>query len=291
MEVTSLFAALFSVLVPTKMWYPANQPINIRVESKDAVTLVLTDFTGKQLPASGAADVTGGEKDVRSIFPQLSNVGTYVLYAVAKGKSLPDFAGTPVVIEIRSEKEGASKGRVHVVPLQSAVMQTGKGPLTMIFYYDIAPVTVDSFLHLALEGYFDGLMFHRIVPGFVIQGGDPRGDGTGGPGYSIDAEFNNHPHEPGALSMARATDPNSAGSQFFICLDYAQTKQLDGKYTVFGKVVDGMNAVNQIAQTPIANPRTGTPAEPQIIQSVTVKPVTAQDNPYKTVFQYKMSDK
>jgi peptidyl-prolyl cis-trans isomerase B (cyclophilin B) len=289
MSVTPLFAVLFSVLVPTKMWYGVDQPDEFRVESKDAVTLVLTDFSGRQLPATGSADTAGGSsKDVKTIFPQLSSLGTYVLYAVPKGKSLPEFVGTPVVIEVRGEKDGPNKPAVtRVEPLRYAVMQTAKGPLTMIFYYDVAPVTVDSFLDLASQGYFDGLTFHRIVPGFVIQGGDPRGDGSGGPGYSLNAEFNNRPHEAGVLSMARTSDPNSAGSQFFVCLNYDQTRQLDGKYTAFGKVVDGMDAVNQIAQAPLADPQSGSPREPQVIQSVMVKAVTAQDNPYKTTFQGK----
>src|SRR5207237_6340734 len=127
---------------PSKMWYGVNQPIEIRIESKDAVTLVLTDFVGKQLPANGPTDVTGGTaKDVKSVFPQLSSLGTYVLYAVAKGKSLPEFVGTPVVIEVRGAKEGPKAPAViRVEPLRYALMQTGKGPLTMIFYYDVAPI-------------------------------------------------------------------------------------------------------------------------------------------------------
>ena len=286
MEVAPLFAALFSVLIPTKMWFGVNQPDTVRIDSKDEVTLVLTDFSGKMLPAKGPADAAGGAtKDLKTIFPELENIGTYVLYAVPKGKTIADFAGTPLVIEVRAEKEGPQAPTVTAVkPLQYAVMQTAKGPVTMIFYYDVAPLTVDSFLKLASEGYYDGLNFHRIVPGFVIQGGDPRGDGTGGPGYSVPAEFNDRPHKEGVLSMARAQDPNSAGSQFFICLDYNRTKALDHNYTVFGTVTDGMNAVNDIAHVPLASEQTGAPRDPQVIQKLTVKPVTAQDNPYKTTF-------
>jgi cyclophilin family peptidyl-prolyl cis-trans isomerase len=239
--------------------------------------------------AKGSADVVGGAtKDIKSVFPQLESIGTYVLYAVPKGKTIADFVGTPLVIEVRGEKEGPPAPTITTVrPLQYAVMQTAKGPITMIFYYDAAPLTVDSFLKLASEGYYDGLTFHRIVPGFVIQGGDPRGDGTGGPGYSLPAEFNDRPHKEGVLSMARAQDPNSGGSQFFICLDYSRTSQLDHKYTAFGMVTEGMNAVNDIARTPIANQQTGAPRDPQVIESVTVKPVTAQDNPYKKFFESK----
>jgi peptidyl-prolyl cis-trans isomerase B (cyclophilin B) len=157
---------------------------------------------------------------------------------------------------------------------------------------------VDNFLALAEQGFFDGLTLHRIAPGFVIQGGDPRGDGTGGPGYTVDAEFSARPHEAGVLSMARSSDPgeapgvmprpefaNSAGSQFFICLDYANTKQLDGKYTVFGKVTSGMEAVKKIAQSPLTSERSETPKEPPVIRKVEVKPVTPADNPYAQILQ------
>jgi cyclophilin family peptidyl-prolyl cis-trans isomerase len=288
MQIAPLFAALFSVLVPTKMWYGVNQPDEIRIDSKDEVTLVLTDFAGKTLPPKGSADVAGGTtKDVKALFPQLGAIGTYALYAVPKGKTIADFEGTPLVIEVRGEKNGLPAPTVTVaVPLQYAVMQTGKGPITMIFYYDVAPLTVDSFLRLSSEGYYDGLTFHRIVPEFVIQGGDPRGDGTGGPGYSLPAEFNDRPHTEGVLSMARAQDPNSGGSQFFICLNYGKTKALDHNYTVFGKVSDGMNVVNEIAHTPLANEQ-GMPKDPQVIEKVTVKPVTAKDNPYRASFESK----
>jgi cyclophilin family peptidyl-prolyl cis-trans isomerase len=166
-------------------------------------------------------------------------------------------------------------------------MTTEQGPITYVFYCDVAPLTVESFLNLSRTGYYDGLTFHRIVPGFVIQGGDPKGDGTGGPGYSIPAEFNDRPHLEGVLSMARSNDPNSGGSQFFVCLDYNGTRQLDGKYTAFGRAVEGMDAVKKIAATPIADPQNGKPAKTQTITKVEVKPVTAAENPYAEMFHLK----
>ena len=169
----------------------------------------------------------------------------------------------------------------------TATFETSRGTIVVDLFADRAPVTVNNFVFLAKDGFFDGLVFHRVIPDFMVQGGDPKGTGTGGPGYSIPAEFNDRPHKEGVLSMARAQDPNSGGSQFFVCLDYARTKMLDHNYTVFGTVTDGMNAVNDIAHTPIANQQTGAPRDPQIIQSVTVKPVTAQDNPYKKFFESK----
>ena len=281
MAFAPIFAALFSVLVPTKMWYAPSQPDEFTNDSKEDITLVLTDFGGKPTDAKGSADVaTGKTVDAKSVFPQLATVGTYVLYAVPKGKSLPDFVGTPVVIEVRAGQGGAEPDVTKVQPLQYAVMQTQSGPITMTFWYDVAPNTVDSFLRLCEQGYYDGLTFHRIIPGFVIQGGDPKGNGSGGPGYSLNAEFNSRKHEAGVLSMARAQDENSAGSQFFICLDYKQTQHLDNKYTAFGKVTDGMKAVEAIAHTPLSDADNGTPAKPPVIEKVTVKPVTPDNNPY-----------
>jgi cyclophilin family peptidyl-prolyl cis-trans isomerase len=138
---------------------------------------------------------------------------------------------------------------------KKAVIETTFGNIELEFFPDVAPGHVENFLKLAGEGFYDGTTFHRVIPGFMIQGGDPntKSDdrsrhGQGGPGYTIDAEFNDKKHEPGVLSMARSTDPNSAGSQFFICV--AASGFLDGQYTVFGKVTSGMDAVNAIVSQP-----------------------------------------
>jgi peptidyl-prolyl cis-trans isomerase B (cyclophilin B) len=132
------------------------------------------------------------------------------------------------------------------------VIKTDKGDIVLEFYPDVAPVTVASFLHLARTGFYNGTRFHRVEPGFVIQGGDPKSRdasaadvGTGGPGYYLPAEFGDRPHDTGTLAMARSSSPDSGGSQFYICL--APQPNLDGQYTVFGKVVSGMNVVNSIA--------------------------------------------
>jgi peptidyl-prolyl cis-trans isomerase B (cyclophilin B) len=286
----SVMAILFSVLTPQKCWFTPTQPITVSVKSDTDVTLVLTDFLGKPIAPKGSADVTANQSvDVKSIFPAAGNPGTYVLYAVAKGQAAApagppkDFLGTPLVIEALADhhRDAAGAMVVHVLPLQYALATTSAGSMTMMFYYDVAPHTVDNFLDLGSKGYFDGVTFHRVVPGFVIQGGDPTGTGMGGPGYQIDAEFNDRPHEEGVLSMARASDPNSAGSQFFVCLDYAQTKQLDNHYTAFGKVVDGMDAVKKIAAGKLADPASGKPENPVAIDKVEVLPVTAKMNPYE----------
>jgi cyclophilin family peptidyl-prolyl cis-trans isomerase len=276
----SLIMSLFSVLMPTKMWYGPSQPITVHVDSATPTTLTLTKFDGTPVTSAAATDspANEGTVDLKTIYPALNEPGTYVLFAVPKGKSVSDFIGTPVVIEVLTEHGAVSTVRVE--PLRYETMTTTDGPFTMAFYYDVAPNHVDSFLRLSSEGFYDGLTFHRILPGFVIQGGDPKGDGTGGPGYSVNAEFNDHKHLEGVLSMARSSDPNSAGSQFFVCLDYKSTVHLDNQYTAFGKVTEGMDAVKKIAATPLSDPQAGTPVTAPVIQKAEVFPVTPGHNPY-----------
>ena len=136
-----------------------------------------------------------------------------------------------------------------------AVIETKFGKIEMELFADKAPGHVKNFKDLAKKGFYDGTIFHRVIPGFMIQGGDPntKSDdrathGMGGPGYSIQAEFNDTPHKRGILSMARSQDPNSAGSQFFIVVKKASF--LDGKYTAFGKVLSGMAVADQIVNAP-----------------------------------------
>jgi len=144
-----------------------------------------------------------------------------------------------------------------------AVIETAKGRIVLEFYEDVAPNHVANFKKLVREGFFDGTRFHRVIPGFVIQGGDPHTKdlakralwGTGGPDERVRAEFNSVPHKRGILSMARSSDPHSAGSQFFVCV--ADVPSLDNQYTVFGNVVEGMDAVDAIVQTPTTD-RNGT---------------------------------
>jgi peptidyl-prolyl cis-trans isomerase B (cyclophilin B) len=125
-----------------------------------------------------------------------------------------------------------------------ARIATAKGEIVFRFYPDDAPQHSAAFIKLARAGFYDGLTFHRYEPGFVIQGGDPSGNGTGGPGYNLDAEFNSQKHLKGTVAMARSSNPNSAGSQFYICIEDAPF--LNNQYTVFGHVVEGQNVVDQI---------------------------------------------
>lgn len=130
---------------------------------------------------------------------------------------------------------------------QTAVIALERGgEIRVEFFPQDAPKTVDNFVTLARKGFYNGLSFHRVVPGFVAQGGDPKGNGTGGPGYTVPAEFNQQKHVRGSLAMARSQHPDSAGSQFYIT--YGAQPHLDGSYTVFGRVVAGMEHVDGIRQ-------------------------------------------
>ncbi|HSB06733.1 MAG TPA: peptidylprolyl isomerase [Thermodesulfobacteriota bacterium] len=133
----------------------------------------------------------------------------------------------------------------------TAIIETKFGNMGVRFFPDVAPNHVNNFAELAKKGFYDGTIFHRIIPNFMIQGGDPNSKdpdrskhGTGGPGYTVKAEFNNKPHKRGTLSMARSAQPDSAGSQFFICV--ADASYLNQKYTVFGEVISGMEVADKI---------------------------------------------
>src|SRR5258708_11423132 len=138
-------------------------------------------------------------------------------------------------------------------------LDTSMGKITLDMLSEVAPGHCTNLLSLAKIGYYDGLIFHRIIKGFMIQGGCPEGSGSGGPGYTIKAEFNAAKHDPGVLSMARTNDPNSAGSQFFICLE--KVTHLDGQYTAFGQTADAasLDVVKKIGTVPTSQDRPRTP--------------------------------
>lgn len=137
----------------------------------------------------------------------------------------------------------------------TAVIETKFGSIEIRFFPDVAPNHVNNFIELAKKGFYDNTIFHRVIPGFMIQGGDSNSKeadksrhGTGGPGYTVKAEFNSKPHKRGAISMARAADPDSAGSQFFICV--ADSNFLDRQYTLFGEVISGIEVADKIVNQP-----------------------------------------
>lgn len=156
-------------------------------------------------------------------------------------------------------------------PIVTIAMENGD-VMKAELYPDIAPISVNNFISLVKKGYYDGLIFHRVINGFMIQGGCPDGTGMGGPGYSIKGEFsqngvtNDLKHEPGVLSMARSVSPNSGGSQFFLM--HKTSPHLDGAYAAFGKVIEGLDIVNKIAETD--TDYSDRPLEPQKMKTVTV---------------------
>jgi peptidyl-prolyl cis-trans isomerase B (cyclophilin B) len=162
-----------------------------------------------------------------------------------------------------------------------AVIKTTQGDMVIRFWSDVAPKTVENFKQLASQGFYDGTAFHRIVKGFMIQGGDPLTKdasaedrwGTGGPGYQVKAEFNDRPHVRGVISMARSRHPDSAGSQFFICL--ADARFLDRQYTAFGELIKGDDVLGRIGDTLTTQSRGGEKSKPTIrvgVESVRIVP-------------------
>ena len=184
-----------------------------------------------------------------------------------------------------TKTEPAKEEQKAVSTNEVAIIKTSAGEMTVEFWSDVAPKTVENFKTLAKKGFYDGTAFHRIIKGFMIQGGDPLTKdptaearwGTGDPGYKIKAEFNDRPHVKGVLSMARSRDPDSAGCQFFICLGTAP--HLDKQYTAFGKVSKGLDVLEAIGNTPVSASAGGEPSKPQKrieVQSVKIVPAAGK---------------
>lgn len=171
--------------------------------------------------------------------------------------------GAGQVLSAEEKKEAPMNASNEV-----AIIKTSEGEMVAEFWNDAAPNTIENFKKLARSGFFDGTTFHRIVKGFMIQGGDPNTKdpaqesryGEGGPGYEIKAEFNDHGHDRGVLSMARGPSPDSAGSQFFICL--AGVHRLDHQYTTFGKLIKGEDVLAKIGSTPVSRSSSGEMSKP-----------------------------
>ena len=165
-----------------------------------------------------------------------------------------------------------------------AVITTTEGTMVVEFWTDAAPKTIENFKKLANQGFYDGTAFHRVIKGFMIQGGDPLTKdpskeamwGTGGPGYQVKGEFNDHSHKRGVISMARSNDPDSAGSQFFIC--HGDPTFLDHQYTTFGKLIKGVDVLEKIGDTPVERNAQGEMSKPTkrvVIESVKIVPANS----------------
>lgn len=213
--------------------------------------------------------ITNVKKYIRLILV-VTLMSSLVLVGCGNSKTNNDQSEQPSTTNESSDKESSNKSNENL-PIATITVD-GYGVIEAELYPEIASNTVNNFIYLANKGFYDNLKFHRIIKGFMIQGGDPQGNGTGGPGYSIEGEFtsngfaNSLKHTKGVLSMARSQDPDSAGSQFFIMTGDAP--HLDGEYAAFGKVISGMDVVEKIE-----NLKTGSNDAPEkdvVIKSITV---------------------
>lgn len=175
--------------------------------------------------------------------------------------------------DVKEEKKEATKKTEKKYEKRKAdnpeiAIETDFGTMKLELFRDVAPIHVDSMLARIREGFYDGLIFHRIIDGFMIQGGDPKGNGTGNTGYFLPAEFSDLPHLEGTLSMARAQQPNSASCQFFICLE--PQPYLDGKYTVFGHLMEGYDTLHKIGKVKTGGPQKSKPLEDVYIRKMTI---------------------
>jgi peptidyl-prolyl cis-trans isomerase B (cyclophilin B) len=186
-------------------------------------------------------------------------------------------SATLFAAEEKKEEKSSTRNEV-------AVIHTNEGDMVIQFWTDAAPNTIENFKKLARQGLYNGTIFHRIVKGFMIQGGDPNSKdpakeesyGAGGPGYKVKAEFNDHSHDRGVISMAREPDPDSAGSQFFICL--APVTRLDHQYTTFGKLIKGDDVLEKIGNTPVTRNSMGENSKPTkrvTIEKIDIVPADA----------------
>lgn len=257
-----------------------------------AADFTLFTFGGAALPPAKTADAKNGVVDIGTLYPDIYKGGTFVLawknatplvietlrnplpWEMLLDPRVQPAERTAVVQQFRNQPASV----IHIVPLEYALIKTEKGTLKAKFYYDAAPHTIDSWVSLARGGLYDNGAFHRIIKNFMVQGGDPLGSteraGTGGPGYQINAEFNNKPHVRGVLSMARSQSANSAGSQFFLM--HGKGDFLDGKYTAFGEVFEGAEVIDKLAQTPVSDDNGTVKGPKPKLESVQILPATAE---------------
>ncbi len=294
---TTLMGDAMGQLVPERLYYGAGRSIPMQVTVPEAggdVEIAL--FAPGATTPTETASAEAGRVDLAGLFPVLwTNQSPKLLYAqlLVGGERI----GAPVVLQpllsppvasavqraggppsIEWSERGATYSGLRAYVDQHVILETSLGEIEIRLRPDQAPNTAYNFAELADGGLYTDVIFHRIVPAlgdgspFVIQVGDPTGRGDGGPGYNIDLERSSLPHDFGVVSMARTGDPNSNGSQIFICLSRAGTARLDGLYTAFGETVRGADAIQAIAGVPLADPQAGRPVEPPVIKTARLVP-------------------
>jgi peptidyl-prolyl cis-trans isomerase B (cyclophilin B) len=278
--------------------------INVGATS-DVAQLVLVDHDNIQLALP--ATVTSGTHDITSRIPAIKELkkAAWLQLSISGRAVSPPIViqpmtsrEVPIVEEVPRPDSTSTNTKIvgwedeaeeddleipfvsgwRVYEDQHAIIETSEGNIRISLRPDVAPNTVWNFRELANGDFYQNTTFHRIVPitskghPFVIQGGDPTGTGSGGPGYWLPIENSDLPHDFGVISMARASDPDSAGSQFFLCLSREGTARLDGQYCSFGETIEGDDVIRKIASSPLANPASGKPVNPPIIYSITLVP-------------------
>ncbi len=290
--VTSAAAFLTTIanaqLMPTRTYYGLNRamPITVTNPSGNEAPIGIKLLDASNGVVGEVASVEPGKVDLAVLFPSLWESKAYgeVLYAqlyAGDQPTGPAIVLQPMVSQSYAELDARS-GQLSWTPSprtftgyrayvdQDMLMSTSEGDILIRMRPDHAPNTVWNFMSLGAGGFYTDIIFHRIVTKpnrFVIQAGDPLGEGSGGPGYMVDLEDSKLPHDFGVISMARSRDPNSNGSQIFICLSRAATKALDGRYTGFGQAISGADVINKIADTPLNGE---SPVNPPKIKSVSL---------------------
>ena len=295
-EVTKTTAAIGLEAVKLPGLFAA-APLADVANANGEAQFALYTMEGKALEGKKVKLDTGGTVDLLGFFPQLADAGTYVLAwkdaqplvievlrpAIPWGPVKNDYVPAEVKRQIEptiNQLKNSPPIVTHIVPLTYALIATEKGDIKASFDYVDAPNTVDNFVSLAKQGYYTSTNFHRIIKGFMIQGGDSLGStpdraGSGGPGFNQAAELSSRQHVRGVLSMARTgLDVNTAGGQFFIV--HGKAEFLDGAYTVFGQVIDGLPIVDKLAETPVADANGTVTGHKPTINSITILPATLE---------------
>jgi cyclophilin family peptidyl-prolyl cis-trans isomerase len=274
-------AAADAQLVPEREFYGVNRPIPMRVDVPEGAAgeVEIHLLAPVSAEAVETASAEAGRVDLSTLFPVLwTRPNPTLLYAqlvVGGAKVGPAVVLSPMLTPRNAVAQGreiswsAEQGRIHsglrAWTDRHVVFETTAGEMEFAMRPDQAPNTVLNLISLAEGGYYTDIIVHRIIPEFVIQFGDPTGFGSGGPGYQFDLERSTLPHDFGVISMARTADPDSNGSQVFVCLTRERTQALDGAYCAFGQLVRGDQAVLDIAGAELEDPRAGRPANPPVI--------------------------